>query len=537
MTDESSTEVARQQCPGCRSAGRDTAEDNLVVYSNGWKECFACGYKEGPPRTGNPPYYEDIRDNWSQGLPLEARGISDEAADFFGVRVKKYNGQDFAYAYPLTVDGKESAFQVRKLPKEMFRRGESKGAELFGWNTVGNTGQMIIVAEGQDDTLAGWDCLRILGKQYKIVGSLGTTHWKKNVGHLEGFDKVFIAFDQDEAGKLAAQELAEALSPGKARIMSWSGAKDINDLLNQNRPQDFLQAINKAKPVELGGLIEGEAAWNIIKDYTKPESVPYPPEWEQMNAKFEGLRRGEISVWTAGSSIGKSLFIRRLKQHIIQNTTWRVGDVELEEAKANTIRAMLQFEGGKPLWTMSEAEKYSAYEATYGTGRLVTLDHRASRKSTNLVSKFRHLRHSHELDVFFVDHVTLGIREYGEGNAAADDMMEEYLEFVEQTGAHLCLISHLRKPSGGDQSWSQGRVPTEEDMKGSGSLYQIPADVVALSRDKTNDNPYLRNTTFLWGLKCRETGNTGQADALYFDPDRRLLLPADYINTGNEDHE
>jgi twinkle protein len=536
---QESEEVGRKACPNCVSQGRDSAGDNLVQYSSGWSECFACGFKEGPPKEGPTPYYEDILNKWATGAPMVARGISDEAADFFGVRFMYHNGKEFAYAYPLTVDRKITGFQCRKLnvPKDQafFRRGNTKGIDPFGWNTVPDRGQMLIVAEGQDDVIAAKDILLQLGKAYKVVGSLGTTHWKKNLDKFEGYDKVLIAFDQDDAGQEAANEFAEALSPGKAHIMSWSGAKDINDLLKQGRHQDFMTAINGAKPLAISGVIQGEEAWNIIKDYSAPEHVPYPPEWEMLNKRMHGMRRGELSLWCAGSSIGKSLFMRRMKQYILQAHTWNVADVELEEQKEKTIRAMLQFQAGKPLFQQTIEERRAAYEATYGSGRLITLDHRARRKGSNLISKFRHLRYAYGTDIVFMDHGTLGMREYGDGMTATDDFMEDALELVESTGMHLCIIFHLRKPPGGDRSWARGAIPSEDDIKGSGSIYQIAADIVALSRDKMHENEYIKNTTTLHTLKCRETGNTGVADQLYFDPDSRLLVPADPFKS--EDQE
>ena len=38
--------VDREQCPACASRGQDTACDNLVVYDDGHKFCYACKYRE-----------------------------------------------------------------------------------------------------------------------------------------------------------------------------------------------------------------------------------------------------------------------------------------------------------------------------------------------------------------------------------------------------------------------------------------------------------------------------------------------------------
>lgn len=38
----------REPCPKCREKNSDKSGDNLINFSNGWKRCFACGYKIAP---------------------------------------------------------------------------------------------------------------------------------------------------------------------------------------------------------------------------------------------------------------------------------------------------------------------------------------------------------------------------------------------------------------------------------------------------------------------------------------------------------
>lgn len=52
-----------EPCPKCRELGNDTRGDNLVVWADGGKHCFACGHKvpapwKGPPIREAPKHYE-----------------------------------------------------------------------------------------------------------------------------------------------------------------------------------------------------------------------------------------------------------------------------------------------------------------------------------------------------------------------------------------------------------------------------------------------------------------------------------------------
>ncbi len=466
------------------------------------------------------------------GLPVKAlalRGITQETAAMFGVRceVDGVTGQPASFHFPLYREGKLVGYQGKRARPpggrqkgDVFRVGETKGSLPFG-SQVGSGGRLCIVTEGAEDCMAASQMLASLGKRYRVVSTLGTDGWKRTLEFFEQFEKVAIAYDQDDAGRKAAAEFAAALSPGRGVLLQWEGPPDPNDLLLKGEASRFMDALNNARPPKIGGYIYGEEAWRVIENYTEPQWIPYPPEFEVLNTKVKGIRRGEISLWTSGTGCGKSAFIRRIKQHVIQNTTWRVGDVELEESKEKTIRAMLQYQGRKAMREMTQEEKRAAHDATYGTGRLITVDRRSRMHgSTPLLAQMKHLRHGFGCDILMLDHITLAQDELGDGReglAAQDKMMADLLELVETTQVHICLISHLRKSTSGGKSFEEGAMPSLDDLKGSGSVKQISFDIFALGRNLQHPDPYQQNVTSIRVLKNREDGNVGDADRLFYE--------------------
>lgn len=428
--------------------------------------------------------FNDVHKLPIQGLPM--RGIKQDIAAKYGVRceVDTETGQPSAYYYPLYRDGQLAGYQRKVARKPGDRQKgdisrvyqdpvrKTQGCLPFGADTAGNGGKMVVVVEGAEDALAGCQMLQAKGKSYRIVSTLGTDGWKRTLEYFEGFDKVIIAYDMDTAGRQAASAFCAALTPGKGAVASWPERwNDPNSILaNPKGPDVWMDSLWNARAPENGAIIYGELAWQAIESYTEPEYVPYPPEFELLNEKLRGMRRGEISLWTSGTGCGKSAFIRRIKQHIIQSTGWRVGDVELEETKEKTIRAMLQYQARKSMREMTPSEKRAAHEATYGTNRLFTVDRRSRLgKGTTLLSQLKHLRHGYGCDIIFLDHITLAQDELGEGregNSAQDRMMSDLLELVESTGVHICLISHLRKTGTGGKSFEEGAMPGLDDLKG-----------------------------------------------------------------------
>lgn len=538
----------KSACPQCRAYGKDTSGDNLQHYDNGTAHCFSCGYDDqtGQEYEVQEKVGQTIHD--VQQLPFAAlskRGISLEWAKKYGVRVEfdQETGADRKYYFPVYRAGKLLGYQAKpanepgkrkSAPGKPYFIGETKGADPFGSAHVGDGGKFVIVTEGAEDTLAAAELLAKAGKKWRVVGTMGTERWQKMIGFFQNFEKVVIAFDQDPEGQEAAAKFAAALSPGQGYIAHWEGgANDPNDMLRANHVGRFLQAINSAKPLQLSEIITGEEVWQRMEEYEGAESIQYPKEWPLLQEKLEGIRRGEISMWTAGSGVGKTSFVRRLKQHVIASTDWRLGEIELEERPEKSWRGLMEFQAGKRWIECTPEEKRAAWEATYGTKRIATLDHRAEHgRGQSLLGKLKHLKHAQGADIIVLDHITLAVSEFGEGegNAAQDRMMGEFLEFVEQTNAHLCLISHLRKTSGGGKSFETGAVPAMDDLKGSGSLKQIAFDIVGVSRNQQEPDEYLRNVSTLNILKCRETGRTGMADRLFWNDSTRQLEPADEVN-------
>lgn len=184
--------VRKEHCPRCRENGRDTAGDNLVVYEDGSVHCFACGYHPKPNQS---------RESMEGKLTLEeiallpctelaCRGISEDAAKFFGVRTSfdAETGEADAFFFPL-YRGKELVGYQKKLARppggrqrrDTVRVGETKGALPFGAHRAGSGGKMVVVVEGAEDALAAYQMLAAKGKKYRVVSTLGTDGWEQNL--------------------------------------------------------------------------------------------------------------------------------------------------------------------------------------------------------------------------------------------------------------------------------------------------------------------------------------------------------------------
>jgi twinkle protein len=104
----------------------------------------------------------------------------------------------------------------------------------------------------------------------------------------------------------------------------------------------------------------------------------------------------------------------------------------------------------------------------------------------------------------------------GDERRAIDNIMTRLRSIVEETGAGLILVSHLRRVDG-NRGHENGISVSLSHLRGSQSIAQLSDCVIALERDQQSDDPEEANTTHMRVLKSRYTGDVGMATHLLYD--------------------
>ena len=102
---------------------------------------------------------------------------------------------------------------------------------VLGLAALGPSPPWVVVAEGVFDrlTLAAWG--------HPAVAALGTQGMDKVAAALRGCPRVFLAFDNDDAGNTAAQQLKELLGNRAAVVNLPDGVSDVGELATQPHGQ------------------------------------------------------------------------------------------------------------------------------------------------------------------------------------------------------------------------------------------------------------------------------------------------------------
>ena len=456
---------------------------------------------------------------------LSSRGISKETVDHYNVKMSvDVDGRPEAHYYPFTSNGQVVAYKVRTLPKQFSTVGDFKNLELFGQSKC-TGGKILVITEGELDAMAISEAYFQKYRRFYSVVSIpnGANSIKSIVNNLDfvrGFNEVVIAFDMDKPGQEAAAEAAKMVGIGKAKIAKFQ-EKDACDELREHGVDALVNALWNAKVWSPAGILSGEAIWEKFIERKNIQSIPYPNCLGGLNEKLDGIRHGEITLFTSGTGSGKSTVIKEIILDLLDKTDDKVGLISLEESVGDTAEKLIGMALQRPVSghpPLSEEELRNGYEQVFGDERLVLLDHQGSVSDTSLIDKIEYMALI-GCKYLVLDHITIAVSEGADGltgNEAVDKIMSDLLKIVKQHNIWLGLISHLRKSQG--KSFEEGQLPSIDDIKGSGSIKQISFDIIAFARNLIAEEDYERNTIKLRVLKSRFTGRTGDAGTAVFDP-------------------
>jgi len=543
----------KQPCPLCNSS------DAVGINKDGSAKCFSCGefmpnYEQAcNGKTMTTTTETKQPDSVSEGnfIALTDRKISQATAKKYSVKaVQDLKGQVIKHFYPYYNGHELSATKCRNsLTKDFFVQGSYNETGLFGQQLF-KSGKYVTITEGECDAMAAYE---LLGSKWAVVsikrGAQGAVRdIKESLEFFDDFENVIVAFDNDKAGKEAAVKVARLFKPGKARILTLpNGFKDPNDMLKSNRHKDFVESWWASKVYTPSGVINVTEQREKFHNREKKQSVPYP--YEGLNKKLYGLRQGELVTLTGGTGLGKSSVTREIEHWLVKQTQDNVGIIALEEDWRRTIDGILSIEANARLYIDQEREKFSKeeldkmFDMLYdgeNKNRVWVHSHFGTNDIDDIFTKLRFMIIGCDCKWVVVDHLHMLVSAVHEGDErrAIDSIMTRLRSLVEETGAGIILVSHLRRVDG-NKGHENGIEVSLSHLRGSNSIGQLSDCVIALERNQQSDDPDEARTTRLRVLKSRYTGDVGMAARVIYDAETGRLSELtnediEFDNSGDE---
>lgn len=521
---QESTFLYHEPCPKCGSS------DACGVFSDGHRYCYSCNTYFRPDGSVKSEEFrvskECIPFEDLEEVSLTKRCIGKDTCSKFKYFSTVYKGKPCQVACYYDDSGNLVGQKLR-FPDKSFAVLGSISNRLYG-SQLWASGKKIVITEGEIDCLT---VSQLQGNKWPVVSiPNGAQAAKKaiesNLEYLENFEEVILMFDMDDPGRKASEECAKILPAGKAYIANLP-CKDPNECLSEGKGSEVLQAVWNAKPYRPDGIVSGtdlyEKCVTDIDDLK--DSVEYP--WVALQNKTKGARHGELYVFTSGSGMGKSTILRELEYYFGVHRGELCGIVALEESTRKTGMELMSIHLNKRLILdpegTDEDERSRAFLETIGNGKFFLYDHFGSLDSSNLLGKLRYMIVSLGCKRIFLDHISIVVSgmdtdEDGGERKAIDKLMTNLRSLVEETGATMFVVSHLKRPE--KKGHEEGAQVSLSQLRGSGAIAQLSDMVIGLERNQQGDNP---NVLTLRVLKNRFSGDTGISGYLYYDQDTGRL--------------
>jgi twinkle protein len=535
--------VRREHTPGallhkgpCEACG---SSDARAFYDNGTSWCFsgncqpkdkwACSEDyEGSQSTERRTVETEDGVKFRTGTiaAIEKRKLTIETCKKWGYMV----GDGCQIANYRDETG-ELVAQKLRLPGKDFKSIGRKNKPLYGMWLWPTKGRSITITEGEIDALSVSQSFENNWPVVSLPDGSGSTERaiKQHFEYLCAFEKIVLMFDADKPGREAVDVAASILPVGKVFVAKYpEDCKDANDVLVKHGKAKLSKCFWDASPWRPDGIVAGEDI--SLDDMMADEDKGYELRLPELQRKLLGLRKGEITLLTAGSGIGKSTTARQLAFELRQDHGLKFGNIFLEERNRVTAQAYVALHNCIPLsklrynkslltreqWAASKAEVVDKGQWFY--------NHFGSLESDNLITKMRYLANVCEVDFIILDHisiVTSGMESSSEGERKdIDILMTRLASLTQETGVGILAIAHLKRVN--DKSFNEGGQVSLTDLRGSAALEQLSHNVIAAERDQQAEDGS-QDTMQYRILKCREVGDLGLADTVVYNRDTGWL--------------
>lgn len=545
-------------CPECTKQGKDSTQNHLIHFADGGKHCNRCGYteKEGSMSTGTHVGRTEKPCNKSslgmgtigqlKSADLLDRKLTKGTLEYFGVKV----GFDEEtrcitdVCYPVNVAGSLSGYHVRKLPKDFYKVGETKGSDFFGQD-VCQSFKRLWVFEGAEDCMSGYQVLRdFYKKKYPglhpsciaLSGSKQYSRLTEQAGFLEQFEEVNLCLDTDTAGQETTEHITELHPAWKVWRISEN---DASDMLMKGKIGELRNALFSAKIKVPDSIVTVQDAFD--EACIMPEWGRLWP-WEGLNRLTYGRRDGEGIYVGAAVKAGKSEFKNQMAEYIITKENLNIFTCSFEQSPGMLIKATAgklkhkQFHNPEHVKQGKFTQEDLTEAVTELKGKMIMFnasfaDVGIGNMWDRLKPAIRHAVVQEGVKDVFIDPIT----QLTDGMTPSETETElrrfsnEIQGMAQELGFFYYCFAHLKEPPQGKTHEEGGAIKVAQ-FRGSRAMAEKTKFLLGIIRNQFSDDVVERNTSTFHLLLNSGFGKSGKFEVVYDTETGSYLEPKNEFN-------
>lgn len=256
--------------------------------------------------------------------------------------------------------------------------------------------------------------------------------------------------------------------------------------------------------------------------------VGYSTGYPSIDAFTGGLPPAGVTMFTAGTGVGKSTIVREIAYHQVTKVGNKVGMIFLEEPTKHTCYTLAAIMYSVPADQLKEhpellsKEQWQAFEKHPGIkNNLVYFSHTASLDNSSLFDKIDYMIKHAGCKIICLDHISIVVSGMSSKEGERKDidiLMTRLHEIAVNNQVAIVGVCHLSKPDGTPHE--EGGRPTLTELRGSQGIKQLSRLVLAGQR---NQQSTYANWVLYWCLKSTHKGKLGPVAVLKFNPDTGRL--------------
>ena len=396
----------------------------------------------------------------------------------------------------------------RRNPKETGdgpRYFSEKGCRsvMFNSSVLKKRPKEAYLTEGEFDAMQLWQ----RGIQNVVSVTLGAGYFSKEwADEFKDVARVYICFDNDEAGREGAKKAAKMIGADKCRIIDLpkpAGEKkhDLSDYFvkGKNTKDDFLDLANKSR---MATAIDEDSIKHIsdFNDELRRRILEgdyrgIPTGYPKLDAVIGGYRKGRVLILSGLPSVGKTTMAQNMVLNMsYRNLTTMYISMEMPpiDICKNFLRMHKRIEGEKldaidketdPLMPTVDAGLAEFKGIAGKPGLPIYLYAEQGELSLQkLLDTARVAKESYGAQLLVIDHLHYFAHSTGNRASEVANIVRKIKNIAMDLDLPVLLLCHLNR-SGRAQQKRGVYMPTLSDLKDSGAIEQDADQVLFVCRD------------------------------------------------------
>jgi twinkle protein len=359
----------------------------------------------------------------------------------------------------------------------------------------------VVLTEGEIDAASVYQMTGIPALSIPNGASSASKVVKDNLKYLETFKKVYVCFDNDEAGQEAATSVMNILKSGTGFRVNLTH-KDANEYLLAGDANLFKSELKSAQRKTTDVILSKEEVAGLFEDSEETSDGMSTGLTELENCTEHPflLNQGEVTSLFASASVGKSSVVRQ----IIANFATRGDRVlffALEETNKRYLQKVMNMVAGRDIrygdkLSPDEMNRLSQFAQEY-----ILVANLVDYNWSEIEEAIEYAVRVHDVKLVVFDNITSYISSVPKTiHEAIAETMTGFVRLGKTFGHHTIVVSHTRR----DSDLKEGDTPSMTHGYGGGGIERFSDNVVGLGRVQGE------NETKVKILKHRDNGEVGE---------------------------